>query len=279
MAQIIHYWQHLPSQIDPIFIRLGPVEIRYYGLLFLGSIGVAYLISVYRAKTENLGYSKVMVGDYFLWVLFGVVLGGRMGYVLFYNLAYYLQNPLEMILPFDPKNSYQFTGISGMSFHGGLLGVIIVSFLFSLKNKINFWEWIDFIQVSVPAGYTLGRLGNFMNGELYGRATSVPWGMYFPMDTTGLLRHPSQLYEAFFEGIFLFVILWSIRKKNIVSGGILSTYLIGYGCVRFLIEFTREPDVHLGYVLGAFTLGQILCLVMVGVGVSLWSLRAKLSSS
>ena len=161
------------------------------------------------------------------------------------------------------SNGLHYVGISGMSYHGGVIGVILVSIFFCQKYRINFWRFADLLCPAIPLGYTFGRLGNFINGELYGRVTTVPWGMYFPLDPTHQLRHPSQLYEAFFEGIFLFIILWSLRKRKFFGGFLFCLYLIGYGLVRFFIEFVRKPDSQLEFIFGPFTMGQILCACMI----------------
>jgi phosphatidylglycerol:prolipoprotein diacylglycerol transferase len=205
-----------------------------------------------------------------MWAILGVLLGGRIGYVIFYNLGYYLQHPLEAILPFTFSNGIQFTGISGMSYHGGVIGVLLAFVYVSKQYEISFFNLTDMVVPAIPLGYTFGRLGNFINGELYGRVTEVPWGMYFPAAPSHQLRHPSQLYEAFFEGIFLFAILWAMRKKSPFPGFLPGLYLIGYGVVRFFIEFYRMPDEHLGTVLGILTMGQILCLGMIIGGLVFW---------
>jgi phosphatidylglycerol:prolipoprotein diacylglycerol transferase len=195
-----------------------------------------------------------------------VILGGRLGYVLFYNLGYYLQHPLEAILPFEFAGGIRYVGISGMSYHGGVLAVLAASILFCRRRKILFWQFADLICPAIPLGYTFGRIGNFINGELYGRTTDAPWGMVFPLDPQRLLRHPSQLYEAFFEGIVLFALLWLFRRRRPFDGALFALYLIGYGAVRFVIEFFREPDAQLGFVMGPLSMGQLLCLVMIAAG-------------
>ncbi len=167
--------------------------------------------------------------------MIGVIIGGRFGYALFYNFGYYFQHPLEIILPFDFSHGIRFVGLSGMSYHGGLIGVVLASILFCRKYKIKFWHFGDMLCPAVPLGYTFGRIGNFINGELYGRVTDVPWGMYFPLDPSQSLRHPSQLYEALFEGIVLFILLWLIRKKKMFDGFLIGIYICGYGFVRFFI--------------------------------------------
>lgn len=274
-SSFVEWWQHIPSRIDPIFLHLGPLQLRYYGLMFLASILVSYLLARWRIKKEGAGYSLNDLDDYYTWVVLGVVLGGRLGYVLFYNFSYFMHHPLEIFLPFDTSNGFEVTGIGGMSYHGGLMGVFLATFLFCRRRAFAFWKWVDFIVVTVPAGYVFGRLGNFLNGELWGRAAHVWWGMYFPDDPAGILRHPSQLYEAFFEGLVLFAVLWALRKSARVPGSLFALYLAGYGVVRFLIEFTRQPDSHIGFVFAGFSLGQVLCFVMILAGGLLYAgLRA-----
>jgi phosphatidylglycerol:prolipoprotein diacylglycerol transferase len=203
-------------------------------------------------------------------MILGLIVGARLGYVLFYNFSYYLRHPLEIILPISFSNSVTFTGISGMSYHGGLIGVIFATWLYVRKAKLDWWSIVDLYIPAIPLGYTFGRLGNFINGELYGRVTTSSIGMYFPLAPTKELRHPSQLYEAFFEGIFLFAILWSIRKIKMPNGAMLALYLIGYGTVRFFIEYFREPDAHIGFVFLSFSMGQILCSLMIAAGIGLY---------
>ena len=199
-----------------------------------------------------------------------------LGYVVFYNAAYYLSHPVEILLPFDISNGMRFTGISGMSYHGGLIGVILAAIYFTRRNGLSFFEMADLVIPAIPLGYTFGRLGNFINGELYGRATTAKIGMYFPQAGGSAMRHPSQLYEAFFEGIVLFAVLWWLRRRVNLSGAMLGIYLIGYGCVRFMIEFARQPDDHLGFVWLSFSMGQLLCAAMItaGIVVLLWLARA-----
>jgi len=273
MKELVIWWNHLPEHISPVFFKIGFLEVHYYGLMYLLGFFTVYLLVLYRIKTEKTGFRKEAIENYFFWLVFAVVLGGRLGYALFYDLPYYLKHPLEIILPFNVNNGFQYTGLYGMSYHGALIAIIITTLVFCRRHKLDFWLFTDLLAPAVPLGYTFGRLGNFINGELYGRVTSVPWGMYFPLDPTGQLRHPSQLYEAFFEGIFLFVILWSLRKKIRVSGCFFSLYLIGYGVIRFLLEFFRQPDSQLGFVLGPFTMGQLLCFAMILSGMFIFIIR------
>ncbi len=274
--QFIQFWQHIPEHIKPYIFKIGQFELRYYGLMYIAAFLTVYLLSLYRLKTEKFSYSKITIENYFTWAILGLILGARFGYVLFYNLSYYISHPLEIILPFSLRGGFHFTGLAGMSYHGGLIGVLIATQIFCYKNKFTFWQFSEFIVPQIPLGYTFGRIGNFINGELYGRATTKSWGMYFPQDATGQLRHPSQLYESFFEGVFLFIILWSIRKKKKFDGFFLSLYLIGYGLVRLLIEFIREPDSHIGYYFGFVTMGQILCICMIVAGIGLFYIRKRM---
>ncbi|MGD8889943.1 MAG: prolipoprotein diacylglyceryl transferase [Desulfobacterales bacterium] len=258
------WWQHLPNNISPVILEIGWFKLQYYGLMYIVAFAVTYFLVLYRVKHEDrFEITKDQVKDVTTLLIIGLIIGARLGYVLFYNLSYYLTHPLEIILPFSFSNGFQFTGISGMSYHGGLVGVIIAGWLYVRKAKIDFWKGVDLFMPVIPLGYTFGRLGNFINGELYGRITTASIGMYFPLAPTKELRHPSQLYEAFFEGIFLFAVLWSIRKINLPKGAMLAIYLIGYGLVRFIIEYFREPDAHLGFVLHSFSMGQILCSLMI----------------
>lgn len=263
----MNWWQHIPEHINPNIVKIGSFQLRYYGLMYVIAFTITDLLVLYRLKTERYEYSKAIIQNYFMSAILGVLVGGRLGYVLFYDLKYFIAHPLRIFCPFDFSNGFDYIGLFGMSYHGGLLGVILVSLLFCYNNRVNLWHFADLILPAIPLGYTFGRIGNFLNGELFGRATSVPWGMYFPLDTTGQLRHPSQLYEAFFEGICLFVILWSLRKTKSFDGFLFSLYLIGYGLVRFSIEFVREPNPGLGSIFQFFTMGQILCVFMILGGI------------
>lgn len=268
-------WQHLPYHINPNIVEIGSFQIRYYSLMYIVAFLLTYILVSYRVKSENYNYKTEIIQDFFIWAIVGLIFGARLGFVFFYNFGYYMRNPLEILLPFEFAHGMRYVGISGMSYHGGALGVLAASLIFFRKHKIPFWSFADLICPAVPLGYTFGRIGNFINGELYGRVTGMPWGMYFPLDFTHQLRHPSQLYEAFFEGIFLFIILWSIRKKKPFDGFLLSTYLTGYGFVRFVIEYFREPDPNHGLIWGILSMGQILCLLMMLTGACIYLLRRK----
>jgi len=268
MDSLINSWQHLPEHITPYLFSIGTFQLRYYSLMYIVAFVLVYFLVIYRIKNEKYKYTAEDIQDYLVWAMIGVLLGARLGYVLIYNFVYYLQHPLEIFLPFSFADGIRFIGISGMSYHGGVIGVIIMSVLFCRKRKIDFWKFADLICPAIPLGYTFGRLGNFINGELFGRATTMPWGMYFPLDATNTLRHPSQLYEAAFEGILLFIILWLLRKKTGVNGYLLGLYIFGYGLARFIVEFFREPD----FAVGPISIGQFLCLLMMlaGIMILIW---------
>ena len=271
MNEFRYWWQHIPEHLDPVLFEVGPLKIQYYGLMYIIAFAVSYALVVFRVRREK-GFhvSPPQVDALTTAMILGVILGGRLGYVIFYNFPYYLRNPLEIFLPFQFSDGIRFTGISGMSYHGGLIGVIAATVVYVRKHRLDFWEVADLYAPVVPLGYTFGRLGNFINGELYGRITTQPIGMFFPEAPGNELRHPSQLYEAFFEGIFLFLLLWFLRKRVRTRGAMLPLYLIGYGTVRFFIEFFREPDAHLGFVFLRFSTGQLLCVLMILSGVAIF---------
>ena len=250
--------------IDPVLISLGPLSIRWYGLMYLIGFAFALWLANRRADQADSGWRREQVSDLLFAGFLGVVIGGRIGYVVFYNFDLFLQDPLYLFKVW--------TG--GMSFHGGLLGVISAMFWYAKKNGRTFFGVADFIAPLVPFGLGMGRLGNFMNGELWGRVTDVPWAMVFP--TGGPLpRHPSQLYEMALEGIVLFLILnWFIKKPRPL-GAVSGLFLAGYGSFRFLVEYVREPDAHLGLFGGFISMGQILSLPMVvgGILMMLWAYK------
>jgi len=271
MNEFWSWWQYLPQTINPVIFEIGRFKIQYYGLMYIIAFAITYGMVLFRIHREQrFRISAEKIQDLMLYMILGVIIGGRLGYVLFYNLSYYLKHPLEIFLPFEFSNGITFTGIAGMSFHGGLICIIVFGWLYVRKAGFNFWNMADLFAPVVPLGYTFGRIGNFINGELYGRITSSPIGMHFPLAPGIELRHPSQLYEAFFEGIFLFVVLWNVRNFKTPRGSMLSFYLIGYGTVRFFIEYFRQPDTHIGFVLMSFSMGQILCGLMIMGGMLLY---------
>ncbi len=244
---------------NPIMIDLGLIRVSWYGMMYVLGFIASYLLVRYQMKRKDFGVSRVEVENLYFYLIIGLMVGARLGYVLFYNFKMYLADPLEIFAVWK----------GGMSFHGGLIGVLIVGILFSLRNKKSFWKIADLVIVTAPIGLGLGRIGNFINGELYGRVTQVPWGMIFPGGGPHP-RHPSQLYESALEGGALFVILWLLKDKKLPTGGLLAHFLSLYGLFRFLIEFYREPDPHIGFIIGPFTLGQIFSFIMIAGGVGLF---------
>ena len=274
MGDFTYFWQHLPERMNPVLLHLGPLRIQWYGLMYIVAFTIVYFLARHRTRTEaRFPYDEEYLKNILTYGFIGVLIGGRLGYVLFYNLHYYLAHPMEIILPFSFEgDGFRFTGISGMSYHGGATGAIVGSWLFARRYKADFWNLADLFFPVAALGYTAGRIGNFINGELWGRVTDSAIGMHFPLaPDPDRLRHPSQLYEAFFEGIFLFLILWSIRKLKLPRGSMSALYLFGYGFVRFNIEFFRQPDAHLGFVfLNRFSMGQVLCSCMMLIAVALY---------
>ena len=241
---------------DPIAIGIGPLNIHWYGLMYLIGFFAGALLGVYRARSSQNDWNKDQVWDLLFYVAMGVIFGGRLGYILFYKFSYYLSHPVEIF--------YLWQG--GMSFHGGLLGVLVAMFLFARKTHKSFWNVTDFLAPLVPIGLGTGRFGNFINQELWGSVTDVPWGVVFPAAGT-LPRHPSQLYEALLEGVVLFIILWLYSSKPRLAGRVSGLFLLGYALSRFIVEFFREPDAHLGYLaFGWLTMGQLLSIPMILLG-------------
>ena len=271
MSDFLFSWQNLPSQMNPVIFSAGSFALRWYGMMYIVAFTIVYLLTRYRVESEKLPVERSFIGDALTWVMVGVVAGGRLGYILFYGLSDFLADPLASILPWvSAPGGCRFAGITGMSYHGAVIGVVLAIFFFTRSRKAGFFETFDLFIPSVPLGYTFGRLGNFINGELYGRVTDSAIGMYFPLAPTHQLRHPSQLYEAFFEGIALFIMLWLLRKKSPFSGFLSAIYLFGYGFVRFFIEYFREPDAQLGFVFLNFSMGQVLCFIMMIAGIGVY---------
>jgi len=246
---------NFPS-IDPVFLRLGPLEFRWYGLMYILGFVAAFFIIRSQAKKQHLEITTDMASDLVFTIAMGVVLGGRLGYILFYDLSWYIAHPLKVLAVWE----------GGMSFHGGLLGALIASLCIFRKFRLDFWQMADIVAQAGPVGLGLGRVGNFINGELYGRATDLPWGVVFP--TGGPLpRHPSQLYEAFLEGLVLFFVVRIVSGLKAPAGTAFWTFISGYGFFRFIVEFFREPDRHIGFLWGGATMGQLLSLPMLVFGV------------
>ncbi|WP_020560035.1 prolipoprotein diacylglyceryl transferase [Thiofilum flexile] len=243
-------------QIDPIAISLGPLKVHWYGLMYVVGFLGFLILGKRRAKEPNSPLTPDHIDDLMFWGAIGVVVGGRVGYMLFYNLKTFVANPLTLFQIMD----------GGMSFHGGLIGVITVMIVAAWKWHKPFFAIADFVAPLIPIGLFAGRIGNFINGELWGRPTDVPWGMVFPK-VDDLARHPSQLYQAFLEGIVLFILLNVYRRMSPPLGAISGLFLVGYGFARFIVEFVREPDQQLGYIaFGWLTQGQLLTIPMILLG-------------
>ncbi len=237
--------------IDPVFLSIGPLQFRWYGLMYVISFIATYFIIRSEIKRKQLPLTSEDAADLVFYGAMGVVLGGRLGYILFYNLGFYLANPLKLLAVWE----------GGMSFHGGFLGVMLAFFLYARRKKIPYLTLIDMAALCAPVGLGLGRIGNFINGELFGRATDVPWGVIFP-GSGGVPRHPSQLYEAFLEGLVLLFVVRLVSKKSTVNGVTTCAAIAGYGLFRFIVEFFRQPDAQIGLFFGQISMGQLLSLPM-----------------
>ncbi|MCK4503806.1 MAG: prolipoprotein diacylglyceryl transferase [Desulfuromonadales bacterium] len=251
-------------QIDPIIFSIGPLAVRWYGMMYLFGFVGGYLIMCHVAKFRQLEIDNEKISDLLFYAVLGVVLGGRLGYTMFYNFSYYVDRPLEIFYVWE----------GGMSFHGGLIGVVSALLFFCRRRKLPLLMIGDLAVVAVPIGLGFGRIGNFINGELWGRVTEHPWGIVFP-GAGSSPRHPSQLYEAGLEGLVLLFVIYMLHRFEVRRGIPASTFLMLYGLFRFMIEFVRQPDVHLGFLWGGATMGQLLSLpmIVVGLGGLLYLLR------
>jgi len=248
--------------IRPEIFRIGPFALRWYGIMYLIGYAIGIVIAKRRVRRGLVPFSEAAVDSLVVYLLVGMLVGARLVYVLLYDFAAYKTHPLDAFAIWE----------GGLSFHGAILGMGIAIIVFARRWHVPFWTVADTFALGGTQGLFFGRLGNFINGELYGRPTNVPWAMVFPGDRQHLPRHPSQLYEAFCEGLLLFGILWLLERRAVKKGwykpGLLSgAFLIGYGIIRFLLEFTRQPDPQLGFVLGPFSMGQLLSFLMIIVGV------------
>ncbi len=252
--------------IDPVALSLGPLQIHWYGLMYLVGFLAAWWLMKHRAKQSKI-WNEERVGDFIFYGALGVVLGGRIGYVLFYNFEAFLNDPLMLLRIWQ----------GGMAFHGGLIGVIIAMWLYGRKIGQSFFQVADFVAPAVPIGLGAGRIANFINGELWGRVTDVPWAMVFP--TGGPLpRHPSQLYQAFLEGIVFFTLIWLYSKKPRPTMAVSGLFMLYYGIYRFGIEFVRQPDAHLGFIAWDWlTKGQLLSfpMILLGIGFMIWAYKKQ----
>lgn len=247
--------------INPDIIQIGPLHLRWYGLMYALGFLASYLLIPRQERSRMIGLQGPRVDSLMFYVFIGLITGARLGYILFYqyhDLVDLLRHPIQIIAVWQ----------GGMSFHGGLVGSVIAGWVFCLVKKMPFRAVADSAIVTAPIGLGLGRIGNFINGELFGRPTDVPWAMVFPQGGP-LPRHPSQLYEVLMEGAVLFVLLWILRKKSFPDGMMIAFFLFFYGAFRFVIEFFREPDPQLGLILGPLTMGQLLSAIMILTGVVL----------
>lgn len=250
-------------EFNPVAISIGPVSVHWYGLMYLLGFAGGVALGIYRSTKTGFDWTRDQVWDLLFYVAMGVILGGRLGYVLFYKAGYYISHPLEIF--------YLWQG--GMSFHGGLIGVLVAMAWYAHKNGRSFWNVTDFLAPLVTVGLGAGRLGNFINQELWGRVSDAPWAVVFPA-VDNLPRHPSQLYEAMLEGVVLFILLWWYSAKPRTPGKVSGLFLLGYSVSRFIVEFFREPDAHLGYLaFGWLTMGQVLTLPMFLIGI--WLMLGK----
>ena len=281
-----------PNWISPVIIPGLPFH--WYGLMYLFAFGTTYILFKYQVKKGKLDISDDDVVNLFFWTILGLIIGARIFSTLVYDTSgIYWRKPWLIFWPFN--SNMQMVGLQGMSYHGGLIGAISGLIIYVKSKKLSFFQMADLLVAGIPLGYTFGRLGNFINGELWGRVTAVSWGMIFPyapeystkldwvqsiarktgipyqgLSSINLPRHPSQLYEAFFEGIFLWILIWFVfRKQKAFKGFLLAVYLTGYGVIRFFIEYFREPDGDLGFVIFHFSMGQILCFLMIITGISI----------
>lgn len=246
--------------IDPVAFSIGSFSVHWYGIMYLFAFASAWLLGMYRAGRPDALITRAHMENLITWAAFGVILGGRAGYVLFYHFDYWLDDPLWLFRIWE----------GGMSFHGGLLGVVAAMWLYARRIRVSYIRLMDFVAPLVPLGLGFGRLGNFIGQELWGRPTDSGWGMVFPRDPEALARYPSQLYQATLEGLVLFAIIFWYSSKPRPSGAVCGLFLIGYSIFRFIVEFFREPDQHIGFdALGWLTRGQLLSLPLLALGVFL----------
>jgi len=259
-------WNNIYDTFDPVAFHIFSIPVHWYGMMYVLALLTALGIAKYFIKKDNLDFKSNEIDAYFIYVEIGVILGARLGYVLFYDTQtlYYLSHPWQI---FNPFQNGEFVGIRGMSYHGAVIGFIIGSYLFSKKYKVPFGMIMDMIAVSIPLAFVFGRIGNFLNQELVGRVTDVSWGIL----VDGVLRHPSQLYEAFLEGILVFVVVYAYRNYKKFSGELALVYAFSYGIFRAIAEIWRAPDVQIGYICcDAMTLGQGISLGMSALAMGLW---------
>lgn len=260
-------WNNIYASFDPVAFHIFSIPVHWYGIMYVLALVSALFIGKYFIKKDKLDFKGKEIDNYFIYVEIGVILGARLGYILFYDTQtlYYLSHPWQIFNPFS--QSGEFVGIRGMSYHGAVLGFLLATYMYSQKHKIAFGKIMDLVAISVPLAFVFGRIGNFLNQELIGRETDVPWGIL----VDGVLRHPSQLYEAVLEGFGVFIVVYMYRKYQKFSGELILVYAMAYGLFRFLAEIYRAPDVQIGYICCDFiTFGQVLSLGMSLAGLLGW---------
>lgn len=270
----MEFWQNIYSHFNPVAFNLGSIAVHWYGIMYALALLSAIFIAKWFIKKDKLPISNDLFDSYIWWAEIGVILGARLGYIIFYdtNTMYYLTHPWQI---FNPYINGVYTGISGMSYHGAFFGFIIASYLFCRKNKISFWFVTDIAVLGISAAYVFGRIGNFFNQELVGRTTDVPWAIY----VDGILRHPSQIYEAILEGLLVFAILVYFRKRKTFDGQLALMYGILYSIARIIAEFYREPDSQLGFLYNNWlTMGILQSLIVLGICVLIYLNKKKLNS-
>lgn len=268
----MEYWQNIYSNFDPVAFSLGSINVHWYGLMYAFALLSAIFVAKWLITKDNRDISSEKFDSYIWWAEIGVILGARIGYILFYdtNTMYYITHPWQI---FNPFIDGVYAGISGMSYHGAFIGFLLATFLFCRKYKISFWFLADLSVIGISFGYFFGRIGNFLNQELIGRSTDLPWGIYIG-DT---LRHPSQLYEALLEGLIVFVILYAYRNKTKFVGQLSIMYGILYSLARIIAEFFRQPDIQLGFLYGTswLTMGILISSIFIILCIVLYIQKAS----
>jgi phosphatidylglycerol:prolipoprotein diacylglycerol transferase len=269
----MNYWNHIYEHFNPIAIDLGVISVHWYGIMYVLALLSALWFAKYIIKKDKMAIEDAVVDSFFIWIEIGVILGARIGYILFYDphTSYYLTHPWQI---FNPFINGEFVGIRGMSYHGAILGALIATVLFGRRHPGVIFKLLDVVGLAVPVGYVFGRIGNFLNQELVGRATDLPWGIY----VDGVLRHPSQLYEALLEGVIVALLIFFYRHRKRFDGELIALYGLLYGLARFIAEFWREPDPQLGYICcGWMSMGQLMSLLMMAISIGLYVIIQRFS--
>ncbi len=269
----MQFWQNIYAQFDPVAFHLGSIAVHWYGIMYAAALLSAIFVAKWIIKKDNLPIKSELFDSYIWWAEIGVILGARIGYILFYDThtSYYLTHPWQI---FNPYINGVYAGISGMSYHGAFIGFIIASYLFCIRKKVSFWFLADIAVLGISAGYILGRIGNFVNQELVGRVSDVAWAI----NVNGVLRHPSQIYEAILEGLLVFIVLFYYRKRKSFDGELAIMYGILYSTMRIIAEFFREPDLQLGFLYSNWlTMGILISIgsLIVSLGALFYIKRVK----